>query len=69
MKQYKLDERDREHAYKLLKRQLRTARCWSDSPVLEYLLSCREQVRFCIFAKEQERDIAKMFVKDKMKGV
>lgn len=65
MKQYKLDEADREHVYKLLKRQLRTAVCWKDSPVLEYLLDCREQVRFCIFAKEKEHEIAKTFIKEK----
>ena len=65
MKQYKLNEADREHVYKLLKRQLRKAVCWQDSPVLEYLLYCREQVRFCIFAREEEQNIAKTFIKEK----
>lgn len=65
MKQYKLNEAEREHIYNLLKRQLRTAVCWKDSPVLEYLLSCREQVRFSIFAKEEEQNIAKTFIKER----
>ena len=67
MKEYKLNEAEREQIYKLLKRQLRTAVCWQDSPVLEYLLSCREQVRFCIFAKEEEQKIAKTFIERKEK--
>lgn len=65
MKEYRLSEDERTYIYKLLKRQMRNSKHWSECPVLDYLLNCREQFRFCIFAKEKEQQIAKAFIKRK----
>lgn len=54
MKEYKLSEEMKESSFKLIKKQLKTAKSYKESPALEYLFSCREALRLFIFAKEEE---------------
>lgn len=56
-KKYSLTESEKEHIFKLIKKQLKTAKSYKDSPALEYLLQCREFTRFAIMSKDEEQRI------------
>ena len=67
MKTFVLSEALKEDTFKLLKRQLRNAKTYSDSPALEYLLQCREALRLCIWAREREADFKILLKKGVLK--
>ena len=56
-KKYLLTESEKDHIFKLIKKQLKTAKSYKDSPALEYLLQCREFTRFAIMSKDEEQRI------------
>lgn len=62
---YKLSEKEKQNFFDLVKKQMKKATYYKDSPAFEYLLQCRERVRFGIFAEKKEREIYLEFVKEK----
>ena len=55
-KPYKLSEETKQHIFELIKKQVKNAKHYSESPALEYLLQCREFLRLAIMAEKQERE-------------
>lgn len=65
MKTYKLSEKEKQDLFEFVKKQMKKATYYKDAPAFEYLLECRERVRFGIFAEKKEREIYLKFVKGK----
>lgn len=65
MQSFKLTDSEKTEFFNVVKKQLKNAETYSDSPALEYLFNCRELLRFFIYAKEREKE----FTCDKNKGV
>ena len=63
-KKYLLTESEKDHIFKLIKKQLKTAKSYKDSPALEYLLQCREFTRFAIMSKDEEQQINRNRIKE-----
>lgn len=51
---YKLTDSEKQKIFELVKKQVRNAKHFSESPALEYLFECREFLRFAIMAKTEE---------------
>lgn len=64
MQSFNLTDSEKTEFFKLVKRQVKNAKTYNDSPALEYLFECRELLRFFIYAKEREKE----FTCDKNKG-
>lgn len=67
MKDFRLSDMDKEQTFKLVRKQLRRAKTYSESPALEYLLQCRETLRLLIWAKEKEKDFIKQLQEEERK--
>ena len=63
MENYKLTEKEKQDFFEFVKKQMKKANYYKDAPAFEYLLQCRERVRFGIFAEKKEREIFLQFVK------
>ena len=57
MENYKLTEKEKQDFFEFVKKQIKKANYYKDAPAFEYLLQCRERVRFGIFAEKNEREI------------
>lgn len=62
---YKLSEKEKQDLFEFVKKQMKKATYYKDAPAFEYLLECRERVRFGIFAEKKEREIYLKIVKGK----
>lgn len=60
---YKLSEKEKQDFFDLVKKQIKKAVYYKDAPAFEYLLQCRERIRFGIFAEKKEREIYLEIVK------
>lgn len=67
---YKLSDEEKQYMFDLVKKQMKKATYYKDAPAFDYLLQCRERVRFGIFAEKKEREIYLEIVKGnkKLKG-
>lgn len=51
---YQLTDSEKQKIFELVKKQVKNAKYFSESPALEYLFECREFLRFAIMAKTEE---------------